>query len=67
MQFHKSGEMGGLTRPRGFTIDDGHGRKYAYIIRLRKIAVMLGDRFLDPGKKEIKMAISSILNSRVKW
>ncbi|MEM0140263.1 MAG: threonine--tRNA ligase [Ferroplasma sp.] len=24
-RYEKSGEMGGLTRPRGFTIDDGHG------------------------------------------
>lgn len=43
------------------------GRKYAYIIRLRKFAVMLGDRFLNPDKKDIKMAISSIMNSKVKW
>ena len=43
------------------------GRKYAYIIRLRKFAVILGDRFLNPDKKDIKMAISSIMNSKVKW
>ncbi|KPV47655.1 MULTISPECIES: site-specific integrase [Acidiplasma] len=43
------------------------GRKYAYIIRLRKIALMLNDRFLNPDKKDIKMVISNIMNSRVKW
>ncbi len=42
------------------------GRKYAYIIRLRKIALMLNDRFLNPDKKDIKMVISNIMNSRVK-
>ncbi|AAT42947.1 site-specific integrase [Picrophilus oshimae] len=43
------------------------GRKYAYIIRLRKIALMLNDKFLNPDKKDIKMVISKIMNSSVKW
>ena len=43
------------------------GRKYAYVIRLRKIAVMLKDRFLDPDKKDIKMVITTIMNTKVKW
>ena len=36
------------------------GRKYAYVIRFRKISVMLKDRFMDPDQKDIKMVITKL-------
>jgi integrase len=43
------------------------GRQYAYILRLKKIALMIPDKFLEPSEKDIKSVVSKISNTKVKW
>ena len=43
------------------------GRQYAYLTRLRRIASMLPDRFLDPSERDIKKVVSEIKNTKIKW
>ena len=43
------------------------GRQYAYLIRLRRIASMIPDKFLDPSERDIKKVVSEIKNTKVRW
>jgi integrase len=43
------------------------GRRYAYIIRLRKIASMIPSKFLNPSEKDIKSLMVKISSTKVKW
>lgn len=43
------------------------GRRYAYILRLRKIALIIPDKFLDPSERDTKSVISKISSTNVKW
>lgn len=43
------------------------GRKYAYLLRLRRVALMIPDKFLDPSERDIKQVMATIQNSPVKW
>ena len=43
------------------------GRQYAYITRLRRIASMIPDKFLDPSDRDIKKVVSEIKNTKIKW
>lgn len=43
------------------------GRRYAYILRLRKIAEIIPEQFLNPSAKDIKRVINTISQRKVKW
>ena len=43
------------------------GRQYAYLTRLRRIASMIPDKFLDPSERDIKKVVSEIKNTKIKW
>lgn len=43
------------------------GRKYAYLIRLRKIASMTSDKFLNPAEKDLMRVVRTIRETNVKW
>ena len=43
------------------------GRRYAYILRLRKIAEIIPDQFLNPSTKDVKKVIGTISRRKVKW
>ncbi len=43
------------------------GRRYAYIIRLRKIASMIPSKFLNPSERDIKSVLMNISSTKVKW
>ena len=43
------------------------GRRYAYVIRLRKIAKMIPKRFLNPSERDLKVVMEDIKNTDVKW
>ena len=42
-------------------------RKYAYLIRLRKIASMIPDKFLNPAEKDLMRVVRTIRETNVKW
>ncbi|MEM3198251.1 MAG: hypothetical protein QXJ85_01815 [Thermoplasmata archaeon] len=42
------------------------GRRYAYILRLRKIASLIPEKFLNPSEKDIKSVVSKIKDTKVK-
>jgi integrase/ribosomal protein L40E len=43
------------------------GRKYAYFVRLRKVASMIPDEFLNPSEKDLTKVVSKLGQSKVKW
>ena len=43
------------------------GRLYAYLTRLRRIASIIPDKFLDPSERDIKNVVSEIKNTKVRW
>ena len=43
------------------------GRRYAYVIRLRKIAKMIPKKFLNPSERDLKLVMDEIKNTDVKW
>lgn len=43
------------------------GRKYAYLLRLRKVALIIPDSFLNPSVKDIKKVMTIIQKTPVKW
>ena len=43
------------------------GRRYAYVLRLRKIADLIPDKFLNPTEKDLKFVVSKIAEKRIKW
>ncbi|MEM4395170.1 MAG: hypothetical protein QXW48_01160 [Thermoplasmata archaeon] len=42
------------------------GRRYTYILRLRKIASLIPEKFLHPSEKTIKLVVSKIKDTKVK-
>ena len=42
-------------------------RRYAYVIRLRKIAAMIPKKFLNPSEKDIKSVVSKISSTKIRW
>ena len=43
------------------------GRRYAYVLRLRKIETLLGDNFLNPSTDDVKKVIYTIQHTKVRW
>ena len=43
------------------------GRKYAYLLRLRKVAFIIPDSFLNPSAKDIRKVMTTIQKTPVKW
>ncbi len=48
-------------------VELSYGRKYAYILRLRRIAGVLQDSFNNPTKEQIKDFMSSFRKTMVRW
>jgi integrase len=44
-----------------------HGRQYAYVTRLRRIASIIPDRFLNPSERDVKNVVSEIKSTKVRW
>lgn len=43
------------------------GRRYAYILRLRKIAEIIPNEFLNPETKDIKKVVRTVSTTKVRW
>lgn len=62
-RYEKSGEVGGLTRPRSFTIDDGHAflRQDQILEEMKKILTMVSETFTTIlGSTELHFDLSLI-------
>ena len=43
------------------------GRLYAYVVRLRRIASIIPDKFLDPSERDIKKVVTEIKSTKIRW
>jgi integrase len=43
------------------------GRRYSYVIRLRKFAKMIPKKFLNPSERDLKLVMEEIRSTEVKW
>ena len=43
------------------------GRQYAYVLRLKRIATIIPDKFLNPSERDLKSVMAKIGSTKVKW
>ncbi len=62
-EFENEMELQGKSTGEGLS----SGRRYAYVLRLRKIAELIPDKFLNPSETDLQFAISKLKARKVKW